>query len=417
MFDKVFKSTFSGTNRNYQGGSLFDGVFSFGSGGVGAKTSPSSYKNSLKLSAVYNAVDQISNDLAKIPFFVYYKQDGNSVKDKSHYVHKLLNDRPNAHMTPFTWKKTMWTSALLRGNGLSVIKTDSRGIPVELVFVKWDDVTDVKKNGAEVLYYIKGYSKPLLASEVIHIKLFSLNGLVGISVISYAAQQMNIALELQDYTQTVLENKGARQGYITTDKTLQSKSGEESPKKKVVAGWRNAMAEKSPDRVAVLDEGMQFHSIAITPQEAQIVELNQVTIEDIARWFNIALHKIKSLKQSTNNNIEQQSLDHVSDTIQPHCTNFEQELQFKLFTDADKVKEYFIRGNLNVLVRADMRTRIEYIGKAVYYGLMNRNEGRALEEMNAGPTLLDEYLTPTNTYTEKQLEANIKKQGNGKNSA
>jgi HK97 family phage portal protein len=315
-------------------------------------------------------------------------------------------------MTPFTWKKTMWTSALLRGNGLSVIKTDSRGIPVELVFVKWDDVTDVKKNGAEVLYYIKGYSKPLLASEVIHIKLFSLNGLVGISVISYAAQQMNIALELQDFTQSVLENKGVRQGIITTDKTTNP-----AAKKAIVTGFKNAMAEKSPDRVTVLDEGMTFNSISITPQEAQIVELNQVTIEDIARWFNIALHKIKSLKQSTNNNIEQQSLDHVSDTIQPHCTNFEQELQFKLFTDADKVKEYFIRGNLNVLVRADMRTRIEYIGKAVYYGLMNRNEGRALEEMNAGPTLLDEYLTPTNTYTEKQLEANIKKQGNGKNSA
>jgi hypothetical protein len=38
----------------------------------------------------------------------------------------------------------------------------------------------------------------------------------------------------------------------------------------------------------------------------------------------IAPHKIKALQQSTNN-IEQQTLDHASDTIQPFITNIEQE--------------------------------------------------------------------------------------------
>jgi phage portal protein BeeE len=55
----------------------------------------------------------------------------------------------------------------------------------------------------------------------------------------------------------------------------------------------------------------------------QIIETQAFSIEEVARMF-IAPHKIKALQQSTNNNIEQQTLDR-SDTIQPFITNIEQE--------------------------------------------------------------------------------------------
>ena len=351
MFDKAFSSALTTSKRatSYERVSFFDGFLGLGATATGARTSTSKYKTSLKLSAVYNAVEQISNDIAKIPFSVFKNENGNRIADTSHYAHLLLSSQPNPYMTPFIWKKTMMTSLLLRGNAISVIKTAANGNAIELKFHDWDDVLDIYKSSEGLTYKIKGYDNLLLSSEVIHLKNFSHNGIVGVSVITYAAQQMNMAIEVQEFSATNFENKGVRQGVVETDKAITK----EGAKAQIANAIKSAFSEKDATRVAVLDEGMQWKPITITPQEAQIVEMSRFTIEDIARWFNIAPHKIKSLQQSTNNNIEQQSLDHVSDTIQPYVTNAEQEFAMKLLTSTDKVNR-FVKGNMNVLLRADI---------------------------------------------------------------
>lgn len=409
MFDKYISNVFATDKRAASAGSpsFFSDLMSYGITVSGGRTSPSKYKNSLKLSAVYNAVEQISNDIAKIPFAVFKNENGNRIAQPLHFAQSLLTSQPNPYMTPFVWKKTMMTSMLLRGNGLSIIKSNAAGTSTELNFIDWDDVQNVYKKEDTLLYKIKGHSQPFLASEVIHWKGFTHNGIVGISVIAYAALQMNMALEVQEFSATNFENKGVRQGVVETDKVI-SKG-----KDIIVAGIKKAFGEKDATRVAVLDEGMKWKAITITPQEAQIVEMSRFTIEDIARWFNIAPHKIKSLQQSTNNNIEQQSLDHVSDTIQPHVTNIEQELASKLLPSFEKV-DHFIKGNMNVLLRSDFNSRSNYFSKAIFGGWMSRNEVRKLEDMNDGGDLLDEYLTPVNTVTETQLKDNSKIKKDGK---
>jgi HK97 family phage portal protein len=376
----------------------YGGFFSLGSGG----TSAMKPTTAMKLSAVYNAVDQISNDIAKIPFSVYKKEGQNRTSQPGHPANKLVSYEPNALMTTFVFRKTMAVSLLLRGNALARINTDTVGNPISTDYINWDNVRDIRIKNGELLYDVKGFEKSLLASEVLHFKDLSHNGIVGISRITYAAQQLNLAIEVQSFSATNFENKGVRQGVIESDKTL------EKGKDKIIAAWKSAMSDKSPDRITVLDDGMKFKAINITPQEAQIIEQSRFNIEDIARWFNIAPHKVKSLQQSTNNNIEQQSLDHVSDTIQPHITNFEQEYAKKLFTAKERESGYFIRGNMNSLLRADIKSRGEFVSKMVTAGVMCRNEARRNEDMNDGPVFLDEFLTPVNVFTEKQIENNLK---------
>ncbi|WP_298220832.1 phage portal protein [Flavobacterium sp.] len=414
--NQAFSMMFSsGEQRSAENVSLFNDFSSFFIGDSKAKTSSLNYKSSLKLSAVFNAVEQISNDIAKIPFFVYKVVENGSERYKAHPVDWLLSTEPNPFMTSFIWKKVTGISLLLRGNSLSKIETNYKGDITELTFIDWDDVIDIKKVDGELLYYVRGYNKPLLSSEVLHFKNFTHNGFVGVGVITYAAQQMNLAIEVQQFSITNFENKGVRNGVIETDKTLNGnpdKPNEATPKQKIKSAWSSAMAEKSPDRIVVLDDGLKFKAINITPQEAQIIEMSRFTVEDIARWFNIAPHKIKSLQQSTNNNIEQQSLDHVSDTMQPYVTNLEQEFSKKLFSDVER-KSFFIKGNMNVLLRADMKTRSESLSRQVLTGIITRNEARRFEDYNPGPIMLDEYLTPVNTFTESQIKDNLKDKGNG----
>jgi HK97 family phage portal protein len=379
----------------------YGGLFSLGTGGV----SKMKADTALKLSAVYNAVDQISNDIAKIPFAVYRKDGQNRTAMPSHPANKLVGYEPNYLMTSFIFRKTIATSLLLRGNGLARIITNAVGDPVSTDFINWDNVKNIRIKNGELLYDVNGYKEPLMASEVLHFKNFSHNGIVGVGVITYAAQQLCMALEVQTYSATNYENKGVRQGVVETDKVI----SKDTSKLAIATAIQNAFSQKDATRVAVLDEGMKWKGITITPQELQIIEQSQFNIEDIARWFNIAPHKIKLLKQSTNNNIEQQSLDHVSDTIQPYITNFEQEYAKKLFTAKERIDGYYVRGNINVLLRADIKSRGEFISKMVTVGVMTRNEARANEDMNAGSDFLDEHLTPVNVFTEKQIANSLKK--------
>lgn len=402
-FSEMFKPI---TRSAATDASFFGNFGSFFSAG-NTNTSSISYKKSLGLSAVYNAVEQISNDIAKIPFSVNQKKGNNRESQLDHPAHRLISYEPNSLMTTFIFRKTMAISLLLRGNALAKIEFDHLGNPIETNFINWDAVRDIRIKNGELVYDIYGYPQPLLSSEVLHFKNFSHNGIVGISCITYAAQQLNMAIEVQNFSATNFENKGVRQGVISTDKTV------EKGKDKIIAGWKAAMSEKSPDRIVVLDDGFKFSPINITPQEAQIIETGRFNIEEIARMFNIAPHKIKSLQQSTNNNIEQQTLDHASDTIQPYITNLEQEYAKKLFTSKERESGFFIRGNMNVLLRADIKSRAQWISAMVYCGVMTRQEGRRLEDMNDGPDFLNEHLTPTNEWTEKQIANNINPPTNG----
>ena len=416
--DNALKTMFGSEKRSGLDShlSMLSDVYSIFAGTPNAKASASNYRSSLKLSAVYNAVDQISSDVAKIPFTVSKKDLNNSSKSRQrqHPADILLSLEPNKFMTTYIWKKTMMTSLLLRGNALSIIESSGAGMPAQLTYINWDYVFDIKRNGDELLYYIMGYEKPFLQSEVIHIKNLTHNGVVGVSVITYAANQMNMAIEIQNFSATNFEQKGVRSGVIYTDKSLGSANvNANDVKKGIRQGWAAAMQERSADRVVVLDEGMKFKPINITPQEAQIVEMSRFTVEDIARWFNIPMHKLKSLEKTNNNTIEQQSLDYSNDCIYPYVVNFEQEFSRKLLTSKEKNTDFYVIGDMTVLIRADIKSKAEYYSKAINFGWMSRKEVRDLEEMNPGPQMLEEYLTPINAFTEEQMKSNLDQKKNG----
>ena len=404
--DQALISMFSPSEKRSSaaGAESFNDFFSWFPAAIGNRVTSKNYKSSLKLSGVFNAVEQISNSNAIIPYGVFQKTENGRERLADHPIDKMLSSEPDGasgYLTAYIFKKIATVSVLLRGNALFRIVTSADGNQV-LKYIPWDDVRDVRIVEGVLVYIIKG-NLVLLADEVLHFKGFTFDGIVGVSVITYAAMQLNLAIEVQAFSATSFENKGVRQGVIETDKVLGSSTIDPSAiKDKIKAGWRSAMAEKSPDRIVVLDDGFKFKPITITPQELQILEMARFGIEDVARWFNIAPHKIKSLQQSTNNNIEQQSLDYVTDTLQPIVTNFEQEKAKKLFTPAEKKAGYFVSGNMNVLLRADMKSRAEFYSKMLQ-GVYTSNEIRALEDKNKLPGG-DELRFPVNMQTQSQID-------------
>lgn len=397
--------------ESVMGSSWFPSLF-----GVSAKgAKPVGYKKALTLSAVYNAVDIKSDSLGVIPFQVFKKTEEGRERLATHPVDWLLNGEPdgeNGWLIPFHFKKLIGTSILLRGNCLFIKKVNGAG-EVRLKYVPWDDVTDIRKvkqeNGESYLVYLVK-NQPYLSSEVLHYKGMSLDGIVGLSVITYAALNLGLAIEVQQFSYTNFDSKGVRQGVIETDNVLK-----EGAKTAVKSGWREAMQEKNADRVVVLDEGMKFTPIMITPQEAQIIEQARFSIEDIARFFNVPLYKLKSLTQSTNNNVEQMAIDYVVDCMLPMVTSVEQETAKKLLTMQERRKQLvYVRGNMDILLRADQKTRSEALTRYVNGGIMTPNEARAKEELNT-KNGGDELRFPVNTQTQDEIDAKLNPENNGSN--
>ncbi|WP_294737337.1 phage portal protein [uncultured Flavobacterium sp.] len=384
------------------GGSFFPFLNAMGTTPV----KPVNEKRALTLSAVYNAVDIISDSLAVVPFKVYEKTDEGRIRLINHPVDWLLTQEPdgeNGYLNAFEFKKLIGTSLKLRGNCLFEIITANSG-DMTIKYIDWCDVQDIRCSTDGVITYHIKKGTILLASEVLHFKGLSLDGIVGLSVLTYAALTLNIGIEQQHFSYTNVDNKGVSRGVIESEKVLTDS------KTKIVAGYRNAMAEKSPSRVVVLDEGMKYKSISVTPQEAQLIESGRFNIEDVARWFNVPLYKLKSLTQSTNNNVEQMSLDFVSDTMQPIVTSIEEEINRKMLTRSERKTGRYIVGNMNVLVRTDMKTKKEFYTGMVNSGIYAANEIRAKEDLNSLPGG-DELRFPVNTQTQEEIDKKLEENG------
>lgn len=393
---RALSDTFNSQTRSAKVTDFSDGIFSLFGGGLSSSGKVVNYQAALSLSAVYNAVDQISNDIAKLPKGIFQKKDKDRYRVQNHPSDYLISKRPNVYMTQFSFHKTLMIYALLRGNGVALINRDSyTGEQIGFELVNPNDLLDIKKKDGQLFYYIKGKS-PISSEDVIHIPGFSFNGITGVSVFKYAAKNLGAALAAEEFADENFKSKGLLAGIIKSPKAVES-----AGKVRLSDAMEARLSKGGTHNIGFLDEGMDFQSITANAQEASLIDWKKISIEDVARWFNIAPHKIKQLENATYSNIEQQSLEHGSDTIMPWAKRFEEEYDYKLF-DTEERKTHYVKFNTNALIRTDIKTKGEYYGRAINFGWKTRNEVRALEEDNAIDGL-DQPLTPSNTKTLEEI--------------
>ena len=137
-------------------------------------------------------------------------------------------------------------------------------------------------------------------------------------------------------------------------------------------------------KVAVLEEGMKYTPISISPEQAQFLETRKFQIDEIARIFRVPPHMVGDLEKSSFSNIEQQSLEFVKYTLQPWITRWEQTLARSLLNPSEK-KTYFFKFNLEGLLRGDYKSRMDGYAIARQNGWMSANDIRELENLDRIP--------------------------------
>ena len=354
-------------------------------------------KSAFSFSAFYNGIEIITNDFAKLPKAVYQKVGDSRLKIGDHPVQYLISKRPNQYMTSFMFDKMMLQYMILKGNAYAFIERNQNAQPIALQLIDQEKtpVTVIKHN-SKLFYQYDG--KTIAADDMLHVPGFSFNGITGIGVVAHAAISLGVSLSSQEFSSDYYHQKGTGYGIITSaapmDPDAKIRYGE--------AASKVLSTNSSGFKVMVADEAKGFQHIRVTPEEAQFLATNKYGIEEVARWLNIPVNKLKSLDNVNNSITENNEIQHVSDSIVPHARKFEQEYDVKLFSSIEAKSGFYIKSNEAALLRADKTTQAEYLSKLVQSKIMKPNEARAILEMNSLPEG-DELLQPVNTQTATQI--------------
>ena len=151
---------------------------------------------------------------------------------------------------------------------------------------------------------------------------------------------------------------------------------------------------------------MKYTPISIAPEQAQFLETRKFQINEIARIFRIPPHMIGDLEKSSFSNIEQQSLEFVKYTLDPWVARWEQAIIRSLLSPDEKA-HYFVRFNVDGLLRGDYQSRMNGYATARQNGWMSANDIRELENLDRIPAELGGDLYLINGNMTKLEDAGI----------
>ena len=404
IFSGIFKSRDAPTNRT--AGSAYS--FFLGQSSAGKRVNE---RSAMQTSAVYACVRVISESVASLPLHLYrYNAEGGKEKAIDHPLYHLLHDEPNSEMTAYSFFEVALTHLLLWGNSYSQIIRNGKGEVVGLYPLMPDRMT-VDRDEKGHLYYEylvsaddasinSGSTVRLKPEEVLHVPGLSFDGLVGYSPIAMAKNAIGLGIAAEEYGSKFYANGAAPSGVLEHPGTLKDPS-------KVRESWTQTFGgSANSNKVAVLEEGMKYTPISINPSEAQFLETRNFQIIEIARIFRVPPHLIGQLDKATFSNIEQQSLEYVTYTLRPWICRLEQAMARRLFTEEEK-KTYFVKFNVDGLLRGDYQSRMNGYAVARQNGWMSANDIRELENLDRIPAELGGNLYLINGNMTKLEDAGI----------
>lgn len=343
----------------------------------------------MQTTAVYACVRILSETLAALPLQLYCYTTGGKERVYDHPLYHILHDEPNPEMTSFIFRETLMSHLLIWGNAYAQIIRDRLGRVQGLYPLRPDKMTVCRDESGQIYYIytkttdenpaIKPYGQvPLRKDEVLHIPGLGFDGLVGYSPIAMARNAVGMTMACEEYGASFFENGASPSGVLEHPGVLKDPA-------KVRDSW-NAVYQGSANahKVAVLEEGMKYQQIGIPPEEAQFLETRKFQLNEIARLYRIPPHMIGDLEKSSFNNIEQQSMEFVKYTLDPWVIRWEQAMQKALFLPEEK-KQYFLKFNVNGLMRGDYESRMTGYSIGRQNGWLSANDIREMEDMNPVP--------------------------------
>lgn len=347
---------------------------------------------------VWSCIKILSETVSGLPLKLYEDSTGErslvlpeNPADKRQL--RLLG-RPNPVITRLNFLKFSVVNMGLCGNAYAMIKRNSAGewigtIPVSVESVEIDQTEEA----IGLLYYvtIKGERIPVSPENMLHFKLFSKDGIIGMSPVEAMAETMGAAKAAQDWSSRFMRKGGFTGGYVVYKEFLTKEQ-----QAQIMAKFPDVREgdTESLGKMGVLQGGPQIVPAGLSQKDSQFIESRQFSEEELAGIWGVPLYLANRASKTSimGSNLEQQVGGFVKFGIKPYLDAIEDEINEKLFGGTARFVEFVVEG----LLRGDSAGRAAYyqaaLGGSGGSGWMSVDEVREKENL---PSLGGDYSRVT----------------------
>ncbi|AZV56793.1 phage portal protein [Clostridium sp. AWRP] len=326
---------------------------------------------------IFAVVTRLSNSMASLPLKLY--QNYNVVNAYENDIAELI-ESPNSFMTQFKFIRKMETLKNMTGNAYALIEYDMFMTPIALHILNPDLVEPVIEKDTNELWYRvidSDGSIYIHNSNIIHIHhITGVVGEKGINPLDILKNTVDYDREIKEFSLNQLQN-GLKANVVIK---LASKLNKDA-----MDDYTEMLKRFQKNGILFLDNGKDFKELSgFNFIDPKVFDVEKITVERVARVYNMPLSKLNSEKSSYNSS-EQADLEYIKDTMLPNTRMWEQETNRKLLTHQQRKNGFSLKFNLNGLARADMNTRGNFYFKGIRSAWFTPNEVRSLEDMPPKP--------------------------------
>jgi HK97 family phage portal protein len=324
----------------------------------------------------------ISGQLAGLPVRVYRFEGDVRHEAPSHPLARLVRRGPNPWQSWPDFVEWMAASALLHGNGLAEVISDRSGRVVELRPIRWGLVRVELVAGGRVIYHVTGddlsapmgTTRRLLASEVIHLKARTDDGVIGVAPLRRAMAAAESAVEIDAHAKALWRNSDRPSGVLMHEKNLS-----EGAAKRLKESFLSRYGGSNRGAPAVLEEGLKFEAFpSMSPEDQEALAARRFSTEEIARAFGVPAPLVGILDHASFTNSETLLRHFAQSTLAHWARKVESELSRSLLTDAER-DTYEIEVDLSGLLRGSHAERWAAHKIALDAGVLTKDEVREVE--------------------------------------
>lgn len=374
---KAFRNAYSGPVRSLRDVDAFSADVLDGravSSGVTVNS-----RTVLGYPAFWRGVNIIANVCAKLPLYVrQVNDDGGKPIDRQHPAYPLLNRKANPFMSASTFQRTLTLHAQMHGNGYAWIDRNNRGLPVELMVLDPQQTFPVKFRPKDAMKWevwyvtkIEGQEVRIPASDVLHIRHLSTDGLIGISVVDIMRESLGLGMAVRQFGARFFGEGANAGGVLMIPGHLKPEA-----QKNLLAYWsKMASGMKNSHRVALIQDGAKFERTTFAPDEAQFLETKRFEIIEISNIIGIPPHKLGDSSRAAYNSIEAENRNALEESYDPWLCTWEEECEAKLLTEEQQRSEsHIVEYDRSLMVRTTWAERAN--GYRVYreMGVMSAND-------------------------------------------
>lgn len=352
-------------------------------------------QTALTYSAVWNALLLYGGTLGSLPLHLMRRNGRKNEHATDHSTYKIMHTAANPYMTAMALRECLTIHVLSWGNGYAEKVYDKFGNLAQLWPIPPNRVKPRMAEG-DLVYEIKvdGDTVVLPRSNVLHVPGVGFDGFVGYSVVGMAQKSIGLGMAMETFGSHYF-GQGTHPGVVVSHPKSLGETASQNLKKSLVDAYSGL---GKSHRLLLLEEGMKLEKIGIPPNDSQFLESRQFQITDIARWFNLPVHKLKEMTKSSFNNIESEQASFVTDSLLPWSIRLEQNYNMQLLPERDLKAGLYFKHVFEGLLRGNTKDRGEFYGQMLDRGVFSINEVRELEDKNPVEGG-DIHLVPLNMTT------------------